>query len=221
MWSRPSGRACPAHASRNAGRSKNAAVGDRGVDPRQVLEDRPAGAEVEVADLGVAHLARRQPDGVLGGPEAWRAATRRGARARSASARRRWRRRPGRCRCRTRRGPRGRSGGARPAGRCARRRRRHAAGSSRGGEPGTRDDAGHLVGLERGAADERAVDRRLGQELVDVRRRDAAAVEDRHGLAPIVREPDPRRARARIAPAIAAASEPLAFRPVPIAQTGS
>ena len=41
------------------------AVGDRGVDPRQVLEHRPAGAEVEVADLGVAHLAGRQPDGLL------------------------------------------------------------------------------------------------------------------------------------------------------------
>src|SRR5581483_3028800 len=39
-----------------------AAVGDRVVDPRQVLlDDRPR-PEVEVADLGVAHLAVRKAD---------------------------------------------------------------------------------------------------------------------------------------------------------------
>ena len=37
-------------------------VGDRGIDPRQVLEDRASRAEVQVADLGVAHLPRRQAD---------------------------------------------------------------------------------------------------------------------------------------------------------------
>ena len=35
------------------------AVGDRVVDPGEVLLDDGAGAEVEVADLGVAHLAVR------------------------------------------------------------------------------------------------------------------------------------------------------------------
>ena len=41
---------------------EEAAVGDRVVDPRQVLLDDRAGAEVEVADLGVAHLPVRQAD---------------------------------------------------------------------------------------------------------------------------------------------------------------
>ncbi len=45
------------------------AVGDRGVDPRQVLQDGPAGSQVQMSDLGVAHLADRQPDGILGGAQ--------------------------------------------------------------------------------------------------------------------------------------------------------
>ena len=57
---------------------------------------RPA-PEVQVPDLRVAHLAGRQADGLLGGPERWRAATARAGRARSASGPRRWRRRAGRC----------------------------------------------------------------------------------------------------------------------------
>ena len=48
---------------------EEAAVGDRGVDPRQVLEDRPAGTEVEMTDLGVAHLPRRQADRALRGAQ--------------------------------------------------------------------------------------------------------------------------------------------------------
>ena len=59
----------------------------------------------------------------------------------------------------------------------------------------------------------------LGQELADVRGGDAAAVQDRDvgGGAP-----QPSAARlSRIASAIAAASAPVALRPVPIAQTGS
>ena len=72
------------------------AVGDRGVDPRQVLEDRPAGAQVQVADLGVAHLAGRQADRVLGGAQDAHAASARAGRASSASRPRRSRRRPGR-----------------------------------------------------------------------------------------------------------------------------
>ena len=85
--------------------------------------------------------------------------------------------------------------------------------------PARRDDAGHLVGLERGAADERPVDRRLGQELADVGRRDAAAVQDRERAGT---SPQPMASSvARMASAIAAASMPVALRPVPIAQTGS
>ena len=41
---------------------EEAAVGDRVVDPRQILFDDRPGAEVEVADLGVAHLAVGQAD---------------------------------------------------------------------------------------------------------------------------------------------------------------
>ncbi len=46
---------------------EEAAVGDGGVDPRQILEDRPAGTEVEMTDLGVAHLPRWQADRALRG----------------------------------------------------------------------------------------------------------------------------------------------------------
>ena len=47
---------------------EEAAVGDGVVDPGQVLLDDRAGAEVEVADLGVAHLPLGQADvGALGG----------------------------------------------------------------------------------------------------------------------------------------------------------
>ena len=68
-------------ASSSAGPLEERAVGDRGVDARQVLEHRPAGAEVEVADLRVAHLARRQADGVLGRAAGRCAASARGGRA--------------------------------------------------------------------------------------------------------------------------------------------
>ncbi len=42
------------------------AVVDGRVDPREVLEHRPPGTQIEVPDLGVAHLTGRQPDGMLG-----------------------------------------------------------------------------------------------------------------------------------------------------------
>ena len=42
-------------------------AGEGGVDPRQVLHHHPAGAEIHVADLGIAHLARGQPDMPLRG----------------------------------------------------------------------------------------------------------------------------------------------------------
>ena len=65
--------------------SDERAIRDRGVDARQVLEHRPAGAEVEVADLAVAHLAdaAARPPGPT--PRAGSAASRRAARASAAS----------------------------------------------------------------------------------------------------------------------------------------
>ena len=45
------------------------AIGDRGVDPGEVLEHRPARPEVQVTHLGVAHLAGGQADGVLRRPQ--------------------------------------------------------------------------------------------------------------------------------------------------------
>jgi hypothetical protein len=41
---------------------EEAAAVDRGVDPGQLLVHHPAGADVHVADLGVAHLAVGQAD---------------------------------------------------------------------------------------------------------------------------------------------------------------
>ena len=61
------------------------------------------------------------------------------------------------------------------------------------GQPRPCHDARHLVGLERRAADERAVDRRLGEELIDVRGRDAAAIQDRTSVAAHARHGPERR----------------------------
>jgi len=47
---------------------EEAAVGDRVVDSHQILLDDRPGTEVEMPDLGVAHLALREPDiGPAGG----------------------------------------------------------------------------------------------------------------------------------------------------------
>ena len=43
---------------------EEAAVANAAIDPRQVLIDDPPRADVHVPDLGVAHLAGRQPDGL-------------------------------------------------------------------------------------------------------------------------------------------------------------
>ena len=43
-------------------RAGEAAVLGRLADPRQLLHHHPAGADVQVADLGITHLAVRQPD---------------------------------------------------------------------------------------------------------------------------------------------------------------
>ena len=55
----------PAAGGQQGGTRIETPVRDRRVDPRQILEDRATGTEVQVADLGVAHLPGRQPDGVL------------------------------------------------------------------------------------------------------------------------------------------------------------
>ncbi len=68
-WRRPPGRVARWHASSSAGRVSKRPVGDRGIDARQVLEDRTPGPEVQVPDLRVAHLAGRQADRLLRGPE--------------------------------------------------------------------------------------------------------------------------------------------------------
>ena len=158
--------------------------------------------------------------------EAARAARRRAGRARPASVRRRSRRPPGRARCRSRRGRRGRSAaaGVRSRQSASVTERGHGtrvSGAGRGGHAGAGDDAGHLVGLQRRAADERAVDRGLGQELADVRRGDAAAVQHRQAVGAAAPQPaDCDGVRGSRRP-----SRPhprrVALRPVPIAQTGS
>jgi hypothetical protein len=45
--------------------SEERAVSDGSVDPRKVLQHRSARPEVEMADLGVAHLAVRQANRVF------------------------------------------------------------------------------------------------------------------------------------------------------------
>ncbi len=49
--------------------ARERAVLDRLVDARQILEHDPAGAEIHMSDLGIAHLALRQPDGMGRGVE--------------------------------------------------------------------------------------------------------------------------------------------------------
>ena len=55
--------------SASAGLLRQRAVLDRAVDARQVLQHHPAGADIHVADLGIAHLPVGQADLVLGGVE--------------------------------------------------------------------------------------------------------------------------------------------------------
>ena len=136
---------------------------------------------------------------------------RRGARASAASAAAAMASAAGRGRRRSHRGRRARVGrGRAPGPGRAQRGRRRPSRRACGGEPGARDDAGHLVDLEARAADQRAVDGRLGEELADRRAGDAAAVEDRQCVRAAVgarrarrgsrgwrRPSPPRRRRAR------------------------
>ena len=159
----------------------------------------------------------RQADGVrrsLSG----RAASAPAARARWACVPRRSRRRPGRARCRNHRAPRGRSGAA---GRPTAVTTAAAPSAVARRQPGAGHDAGHLVELERRRRPGRRRSR-LGEELADVALRDAAAVQDRRPSRAPLR---PRRASREARPGSRRPSPPrrrrVAFRPVPIAQTGS
>ena len=106
-----------ANARAARGLLEEAAVVDRLADARQVLIDDAAGADVEVPDLGVAHLALGQADGRARRLRACRADTC-PQRGRTPACR------PGRRRCRARaaRSPSRRAPPAPPAGRCGRRR---------------------------------------------------------------------------------------------------
>ena len=48
-------------------RARDVAAGDGGVDARQVLHHHAAGADIHMADFGIAHLAVRQADGAARG----------------------------------------------------------------------------------------------------------------------------------------------------------
>ena len=66
---RAAGRLGLAHRLEQRGDLEEGAVLDGPVDAHQVLVDDPPGAEVGVADLGVAHLPLGQSDGETGGPQ--------------------------------------------------------------------------------------------------------------------------------------------------------
>ena len=113
----PAARACARRPwrRRSAGLTEERAIRDGGVDAWQVLEDRAARADVEVAHLAVAHLPLGQPDGRTGCVEQASAATS----ARSCRHARHRRRRDGihrrdRGRRRSHRRPRSTTGRGRP-----------------------------------------------------------------------------------------------------------
>ena len=161
-----SGGAADARAGR---RARTAARGRRGeerpvrdgrVDARVVLEDRPAGTQVEVADLAVAHLARRagRPRGRT--RRAWcGASARAGARQRgmdaaamASSAGRGPMPKPSMTRSTVGRGRPSVHGS--PHGDARERAGRSGGAAGLRGHRGTRHDPRHLVGLEAGAAHE-------------------------------------------------------------------
>ena len=181
---------------------EEAAVGDRVVDPGQVLLDDRAGAEVEVADLGVAHLPVGQADvAALGGELGVRVARPRGGR-RPASRR-------ARSRCRA---------PARPSPQPS--RMTSASGGDRAGSAsaGRLDDRREVVRVEAGAADQRAVDVGLRQQLGGVVR---ASPSRRRGSAPRRRRRRARASTSRMKAIASWACSGVAVRPVPIAQIGS
>jgi len=50
---------CPIAGGKERRSAEEGAVGDGGVDPRQILEDRASGSEIEMAHFRVAHLTGR------------------------------------------------------------------------------------------------------------------------------------------------------------------
>ena len=48
---------------------REAAIGDRRIDPRQILQDRPPSTQVEVPNLRIAHLPGGQTDRIFGGAQ--------------------------------------------------------------------------------------------------------------------------------------------------------
>ena len=142
-------RRAAAQAASSASFSKKRAVGDRVVDPGQVLLDDRAGAEVEVADLGVAHLPVGQADVAAARP-----------RASCADSAPRARRRPG---CRPARSALPGPGLGEPPAVEDDQRDRAAPGARRRrlghrGSRGRLADRDEVVEVERGAADQAAVD---------------------------------------------------------------
>ena len=144
------------NAARSAGFSTSEPSSIRLVHAHQILVEPPPGADRQVADLGVAHLAGREPDRLARGLE-----RRVRVRARAVVEHGRLGERDG------------------------------VAGPGRGAAPAVEDDeryewdaARQIVAndstIERRAADERAVDVRLGGELGGVVGLDRAAVEHRH-----------------------------------------
>ena len=192
-------RSAPANAARSTSLRRERAVGDRLVDARQVLADDRAGAEVEVADLGVAHLPVGQPDG--------RAA---GASAACAGSAPRGRRRPA---C-----PRARPRCPAPAARAPSRRGRRGRRRTRG-HAAAADDRGEGLRVERGAADEPAVAVGQREQLGGVVGLHRAAVEDPDVAAACVLRAvgDQRAAEGERLLACSG----VATLPVPIAQIGS
>ena len=192
------------------------AVGDRGVDPGQVLEDRASGAEVQMPDLGVAHLAGRQTDGVLGRAE---------GRVRPVPPE------PAPDRHRGRRDRVGRGVVADPEA--------IEDDEDDGPRPAGRSLAHPVTAAPRAAAvnPARATIPAISSGLSDAPPTSAPSIagsaRNSAMLAEVTLPPyrtgtsaapasQPSRSRtSRIASAIADASAPLAFRPVPIAQTGS
>ena len=84
---RPSATA-PSIASASTGFVEQRAVLDREVDARELLVDDAPGTDVEVPDLGVAHLALGQPDGEPGARRACVARALREQRGRGSACRR-------------------------------------------------------------------------------------------------------------------------------------
>ena len=193
------GAAPPALARRRAGLPQRlvleeAAVGDGLVDAHQVLLDDRARAEVQVADLGVAHLAVGQADG---------AARRRSAACAGSSPTARRTRA-----CRQARSALPGPGGREPPAVEHHQRDRAGAGTFRASGP--RGAAATMARTRPGrgcAAHQRAVHVGLREQLGRVAGVDAAAVEDRACAAPRrCRGRRPARARRRSPPAPAPAS---------------